>query len=581
MPRRSEPSGERSRRTPKPFGAKDKSFGPKTGRKPFGDKPRRRPGDDEAAEAPGRKVRSTRPKSDRIRVADEGENAPSADGKERLQKVLAAAGLGSRRDCEELITQGRVEIDRVPATELGVKVDPATQEVRVDGVALPRPKRVYFVVNKPMGVVCTNWDPSGRTRVIDLVDTNERIFAVGRLDRSSEGLIIVTNDGSLAHELTHPKFGIEKTYAVRVEGVPTLEQINKLRRGVWISDGLCKVRSIVVKKRHRNCCDLIIVLNEGKNREIRRIMIKIGHKVLRLKRIAIGNLRLGEMPTGGVRKLHPSEIESLLEAGRESRRELRAENRVAKKRSAAKRAEESAQLPPEATMPQVLGKPKAAAPTAAPKPLDLNELLNVRGPYRVTESDVVPADAEDDFYSDDEGIPMPTSGSAPIGDVIDYDEPLPEEMFSDEEGEGEAEEPRPRGPRDRGQRGPAGGRMARERGTGGRVSGGRTSGGRTSRTRGDGSVRSERVPGKRPFGKRPRGEEGDRGERPQRRDSESRYSEGRRDEERPRGEGPPKKFAKKRFNKSGGKPSFGDKKFGGPKKFGGKKFGKGRPQRGK
>ncbi len=579
MPRRSDASGERSRRTSKPFGANPKPFRGKGGPKPSGERARPPRGEPEGRreKVPGDKAPRDKAPRERANREDK-EGAPSADGKERLQKILAAAGLGSRRDCEELITTGRVEIDRVPATELGVKVDPATQEVRVDGVALPRPKRVYFVVNKPIGVVCTNWDPSGRTRVIDLVDTNERIFAVGRLDRGSEGLIIVTNDGALAHELTHPKFGVEKTYAVRVEGVPTLEQLNKLRRGVWISDGMCKVQSIVVKKRHRNCCDLIIVLNEGKNREIRRIMVKIGHKVLRLKRIAIGNLRLGEMPAGGVRKLHPAEIEALLESGRESRRELRVEKRVAKKRAAAKQAEEGAQLPPEATMPQVLGKPKAAAPSAAPKPLDLNELLNVRGPYRVTESDVVPADADDDFDSDDsgEGISMPSSGSSPIGDVIDYDEPLPEELFSEEEDQGEEERPQARGPRDRSRRGPPRGQMS-----GGRAPRGRVSRGRAD-NRGDGSVRSERVPGKRPFGKRPRGEGADRreggyrGERGEPRRDDDRP----RRDDRPRTEGAPKKFAKKKFNKPTGKPGFGPKKFGG-KKFAGKKFSKGRPHRGK
>ena len=130
-------------------------------------------------------------------------------GGERLQKVLAAAGLGSRRQCEELITTGRVEIDRVVVTELGTRVDPLRQQVRVDGMPLARPKLVYYAVNKPVGVLCTNRDPSGRPRVVDLVPGRDaRLFTIGRLDLHSEGLILVTNDGELANRLTHPRYGV-------------------------------------------------------------------------------------------------------------------------------------------------------------------------------------------------------------------------------------------------------------------------------------------------------------------------------------------------------------------------------------
>ena len=167
---------------------------------------------------------------------------PADSRGERIQKVLAAAGLGSRRQCEELITTGRVEIDRKVVTELGSRVDAAAQEIRVDGQPLPRTKLFYYAVNKPAGVVCTNSDPSGRTRVIDMVPNSGdvRLFAIGRLDMSSEGLILVTNDGELANLLTHPRYGVEKTYRVLVAGRPEHEILAKLRRGVHLAEGVAK-----------------------------------------------------------------------------------------------------------------------------------------------------------------------------------------------------------------------------------------------------------------------------------------------------------------------------------------------------
>jgi 23S rRNA pseudouridine2605 synthase len=241
--------------------------------------------------------------------------------RKRLQKVLAAAGVASRRDCEELIREGRVEIDKQVVTELGTRVDPLKQEIRVDGEPLRRPKRVYFALNKPVDVVCTNFDPSGRARVIDLVPNHERVFAVGRLDRASEGLILVTNDGSFANHITHPRYGVEKTYLVRVAGRPGPEQLAKLRRGVHLAEGFCKVESVVVKGRHKQSTDLLMVLDEGRNREIRRVLAKVGHKVVTLRRIAIGGLKLGPLEPGEWRKLTPTEIESLLSISRKKRKE--------------------------------------------------------------------------------------------------------------------------------------------------------------------------------------------------------------------------------------------------------------------
>jgi 23S rRNA pseudouridine2605 synthase len=231
---------------------------------------------------------------------------------ERLQKALAAAGLGSRRQCEELITAGRVEIDRKVVTELGTRVDAASQEIRVDGEPLRRAKLFYYAINKPAGVVCTNSDPSGRPRVIDMLPGSDaRLFTIGRLDLSSEGLILVTNDGELANLLTHPRYGVEKTYRVLVAGRPEKEVLAKLRRGVHLAEGVARVEHVEVKSHHKESTTLEIVLREGKNREIRRILAQLGHKVMKLSRTAVGPIRLGEMPVGAVRKLTKEELAAL------------------------------------------------------------------------------------------------------------------------------------------------------------------------------------------------------------------------------------------------------------------------------
>ncbi len=235
---------------------------------------------------------------------------------ERLQKILAAAGLGSRRQCEELILTGRVEVDRQVVAELGAKADPAAQEIRVDGVSLPKTRLVYFMVNKPTGVLSTNSDPSGRPRVIDLVPYGGRLFTVGRLDMSSEGLILVTNDGDLADRLTHPRYGVEKTYQVEVAGELDRKQLEQLHKGVRLAEGFARVVSARVLRQYKQSTLLEIVLAEGRNREIRRILARVGHKVERLKRVAIGPLRLAELPLGQSRTLEPDELRRLKRAAR-------------------------------------------------------------------------------------------------------------------------------------------------------------------------------------------------------------------------------------------------------------------------
>ena len=236
---------------------------------------------------------------------------PADDGLERLQKVLAGAGLGSRRACEDLITTGRVEIDRQVVTTLGVRVDPHAQEIRVDGEKLPNPKRVVFMLNKPVGVVTTNADPAGRPRVVDLVPGDHRLFAIGRLDRMSEGLILLTNDGGLANLLAHPRYGGGKKYLVQVAGVPSEELLEKLRRGIRLAEAEVHAKRVSVRSQHKQSAVLEMVLDEGKNREIRRMLATLGHKVHQLKRVAVGPLSLGNLLPGQWRQLAWSEIESL------------------------------------------------------------------------------------------------------------------------------------------------------------------------------------------------------------------------------------------------------------------------------
>ncbi len=236
---------------------------------------------------------------------------PSSPAAQRLNKILAAAGLGSRRKVEELIEQGRVEIDGQVVTDLACKVEPAAVKIKVDGSLLRKSRTVYYALNKPPGVLSTNYDPSGRMRVIDLVPDKDRVFSVGRLDQSSEGLMLLTNDGELAQRLAHPKFKIQKAYFVVVSGQMDEDELNKLRKGVHLAEGFARIDGATIKKVRKGCTELEIVLSEGKNREIRRILARAGHKVVLLRRIAIGPLRLGQMPVGASRTLTSSEVKAL------------------------------------------------------------------------------------------------------------------------------------------------------------------------------------------------------------------------------------------------------------------------------
>jgi 23S rRNA pseudouridine2605 synthase len=239
---------------------------------------------------------------------------------DRLNKILAHAGVGSRRHCEELILAGRVAVDGQKVRELGTKVAPG-QEVRVDDQPILAETLVYWIVNKPRGYLCTNHDPGGRPRAIDLVPrVHERVYTVGRLDEESEGLLLLTNDGDLANRLMHPRFGVEKTYLVQVAGRPTREDSEKLLKGIWLSDGFVRARRIKRVRSQGESTWLQIVLCEGKNREVRRMLARLGHKVMRLKRVALGPVHLGHVPSGKSRKLSQRELTALRRAAQPRQR---------------------------------------------------------------------------------------------------------------------------------------------------------------------------------------------------------------------------------------------------------------------
>src|SRR5262245_29379381 len=230
---------------------------------------------------------------------------------ERLNKFLAHAGLGSRRHCEELIRAGRVAIAGETVRDLGTRVGP-DQEVSIDGKSIRAERRVYWLVNKPRGYLSTNKDQAGRPRVVDLAPhVAERVYTVGRLDEESEGLILLTNDGDLAFRLTHPRFGVNKTYLVQVAGNPGREDLRQLLQGVWLTEGHVRARRATRLKRQGESTWLKIVLSEGKNREIRRMLARLEHKVMRLKRVAIGPLRLGSLKSGKSRRLARAEVDAL------------------------------------------------------------------------------------------------------------------------------------------------------------------------------------------------------------------------------------------------------------------------------
>ncbi|MEA3225339.1 MAG: pseudouridine synthase [Planctomycetota bacterium] len=227
---------------------------------------------------------------------------------QRLQKVLAAAGVDSRRNCEELIISGVVRVNRKVVDELPAFVDPDEDVITVHGKRIHAARKVYFLLNKPKGVICTSNDPQGRKKAIDIIHTPERIFCVGRLDVDTTGIILLSNDSELTNKLTHPKYGLAKTYVVGVKGLITGEQIEKLKKGIWLAEGKTGRASAKILKRGHKESLIEVVIRQGLNRQVRRMLAKVGLPVKSLKRTRIGKLTSRGLGVGKFRTLTRGEI---------------------------------------------------------------------------------------------------------------------------------------------------------------------------------------------------------------------------------------------------------------------------------
>jgi 23S rRNA pseudouridine2605 synthase len=238
-----------------------------------------------------------------------------ADGLVRLQKLLAQSGVASRRKCEELMLDGEVEVDGEVVTRLGTKVDPRTAVIKVSGRRLPPlSDHVYLVLNKPRGVVSTMSDPDGRKTLSDLVaDRPERLFHVGRLDTDTSGLLLLTNDGDFAHRMAHPSYEVEKTYVAEVEGRLSKGTIADLLAGVTLDDGPVQVRRARVIDSTATRSIVELVIHEGRNRIVRRLLDHVGHPVRRLTRTRFGPVDLGRLASGTTRELTDDELGELLD----------------------------------------------------------------------------------------------------------------------------------------------------------------------------------------------------------------------------------------------------------------------------
>jgi len=238
------------------------------------------------------------------------------DGLVRLQKLLAASGVGSRRRCEQLMLEGRVEVDGEVVTRLGTRVDARTAVIRVDGSRLSAPPgQVYLALHKPLGVLSTMHDPQGRPTLADFVQHRpERLFHVGRLDADTTGLLLLTNDGELAHRLAHPSYELAKTYIAQAQGVVRPATVRRLLDGVLLDDGPASADRARVRETHAGRSIVELELHEGRNRIVRRLLEAVGHPVQSLTRTAFGPVRLGNQPPGQVRELTPAEVGTLLDS---------------------------------------------------------------------------------------------------------------------------------------------------------------------------------------------------------------------------------------------------------------------------
>ena len=237
------------------------------------------------------------------------------DGLIRLQKFLAISGVASRRRCEELMLEGAVEVDGEVITRLGTKIDPTRAVIRVEGRRLPPiSEHVYLVLNKPRGVVSTMSDPQGRRSLGDVVaDRSERLFHVGRLDTDTSGLILLTNDGDFAQRLAHPSFEIDKTYVAEVEGAVSRATLQRLRDTVTLEDAPVPVSSVRVISEHAKRSIVELVIHEGRNRIVRRLLAEVGHPVVNLTRTRIGPIGIGNLRVGALRDVTEEELGVLLD----------------------------------------------------------------------------------------------------------------------------------------------------------------------------------------------------------------------------------------------------------------------------
>jgi pseudouridine synthase len=234
--------------------------------------------------------------------------------RQRLQKVLAAAGINSRRKCEELILSGAVSVNSKVVDALPAFVDSQRDIITVNGKRIHAEQKVYFLLNKPKGVICTNYDPQGRKRAIDLIPVQQRIFCVGRLDADTTGLIILTNDSELANKLTHPKYKVPKTYVVKIKGHIDDSALEKLRKGMWLAEGRTAEASVPVLRCGPQESLIEVTIRQGLNRQVRRMLAKVGLPVRSLKRTRIGSITDRGLGVGRCRCLTRAEVAYLNKA---------------------------------------------------------------------------------------------------------------------------------------------------------------------------------------------------------------------------------------------------------------------------
>jgi pseudouridine synthase len=232
---------------------------------------------------------------------------------ERLQKFIARAGVASRREVERFITEGRVAVNGCIITKLGTKVDPVRDVIKFDGrLVRSSPKKLYVVLNKPVGYVSTLKDPQGRPVIMELLNRiTVRVYPVGRLDYDAEGLMLLTNDGELAHRLQHPRYGISRTYEVKIKDIPTDDELSRVRKGIKLEDGVTLPAKVTFLRRTMKNCWLKMTLSEGRNRQVKRMFAAIGHPVMKIKRVKFGVIGLGNLMKGQYRHLTEDEVKDL------------------------------------------------------------------------------------------------------------------------------------------------------------------------------------------------------------------------------------------------------------------------------